>query len=172
MVLGASTGGQTVVSTLRIGFTGHQGLTPETELAVRKEIAEYLVDIPDFVGLSSLAEGSDQIFANEVLAHNGVLEVLIPCNHYIETFDSDNALRRYESLRSKARLVDELPFDGPSEEAFWAAGKRGVEQSDVLVAVWNGKPAAGLGGAGDVVDYARKLGKGVHIIWPTGAARL
>jgi len=43
------------------------------------------------------------------------------------------------------------------------AGESIVNEADVLVAVWDGKPAAGLGGTADVVTYARNLGK--PLIW-------
>ena len=33
-----------------------------------------------------------------------------------------------------------------------------------MIFVWDGKPAAGIGGTGDVVDYARALGKPLIVI--------
>jgi hypothetical protein len=68
--------------------------------------------------------------------------------------------------------VIKLEFDEPTEEAFWAAGQRVVEESEQLIAVWDGRPAGGLGGTADVVAYAQKLGKNVLVIWPTGARRV
>ena len=41
-----------------------------------------------------------------------------------------------------------------------------VDHSELLIAVWDGKPAAGLGGTGDVVSYARQSGKHVYQIDP------
>ncbi|MFJ8953478.1 hypothetical protein ACIRO1_25525 [Streptomyces sp. NPDC102381] len=52
-----------------------------------------------------------------------------------------------------------------------AAGKEVVDQSDVLLAVWDGKPAGGKGGTADVVAYAQRQGMDVRIIWPLGATR-
>jgi hypothetical protein len=46
-----------------------------------------------------------------------------------------------------------------------------VDRSDVLLAVWDGQPARGPGGTGDVVAYARARGTPVEVVWPAGAAR-
>jgi len=43
------------------------------------------------------------------------------------------------------------------------AGEKIVEEADIVVAVWDGKPAAGLGGTADIVEYARELEK--PLIW-------
>jgi hypothetical protein len=46
-----------------------------------------------------------------------------------------------------------------------------VEASELLVAVWDGEPARGLGGTADVVAYAREGAIPVEVIWPEGATR-
>ncbi|MDP9110532.1 MAG: hypothetical protein M3M96_02725, partial [Candidatus Eremiobacteraeota bacterium] len=55
-----------------------------------------------------------------------------------------------------------LPYDAPTGEAFLAAGKYLVENSDILFAVWDGEPSRGIGGTADVVSYARSAGR--HIV--------
>ena len=67
--------------------------------------------------------------------------------------------------------METLEFDAPSEEAFLAAGQRVVELSDELLAVWDGKKAAGLGGTADIVGYAKELKKPVTVLWPAGVSR-
>ena len=52
-----------------------------------------------------------------------------------------------------------------------AAGKSIVDSCEMLIAIWDGKPARGLGGTGDVVRYARKTGKAVSIVWPDDIGR-
>src|SRR5206468_2655686 len=42
-----------------------------------------------------------------------------------------------------------------SEDAYLAAGHWIVDQSDLVILVWNGYPAAGKGGTADVASYAR-----------------
>lgn len=156
---------------VRVGITGHQGLTPSTEISVRAAIDEILAKYRIVVGVSSLAEGADQIFADAVVARNGQLEVVVPCEGYEATFSESTDLEHFRNLRAIAKVVTQLSFIEPSEEAFWAAGQKIVDSSDVLVAVWNGKHSEGLGGTGDVVQLARQLDKEVHIVWPEGAAR-
>ncbi|WP_197978909.1 MULTISPECIES: hypothetical protein [unclassified Microbacterium] len=154
----------------RIGFTGHQGLTQQTETLVRNEIDRVLSSDAEVVGLSSLAEGADQIFADLILKHGGILTAVIPSEDYDSTFD-EAGLIRYRRLLAMAESVIKMGNAESNEEAFWAAGRYVVENSDRIIAVWNGKPAAGLGGTADVVDYARKLGRKVSIVWPEGSER-
>jgi hypothetical protein len=51
-----------------------------------------------------------------------------------------------------------LDTHGTDEDAYLAAGQRVVELSDIVLAVWNGKPAKGKGGTADVVAYAIRRG--------------
>ena len=46
-----------------------------------------------------------------------------------------------------------------------------VDRSERLVAVWDGKPARGIGGTADIVSYARQKGVPVVVLWPEGATR-
>jgi len=155
----------------RVGITGHQGLTSATESSIRTSIADYLKSKTDPIGVTSLAEGADQIFAEQVVAAGGALEVVVPADHYEDSFQTDSARDNYRRLRTVSKAVIQLDFTKPSEDAYWAAGKKIAEECDELLAVWDGKPAVGHGGTGDVVDYARKIGKTVVIIWPDGASR-
>lgn len=156
---------------LRVGFTGHQGLAPETIAKVALVLQAELSKLGPIVGFTSLAEGSDQLFAQCVLDLGGSLNVVIPCAEYETTFETSASLDKYHELLQAATAVEELSFAAPSEEAFWQAGRRVAEKSEQMFAVWDGKPAGGLGGTADVVAYARELGKPVLIIWPPGSSR-
>ncbi len=155
---------------MRIGFTGHQNLPVGYIAKITGAIRQELEKEADLIGLSSLADGADQIFAQTVLAVGGSLEVVIPSAGYETTF-SKTVLPVYQRLLTKSARVRELAFDKPSEEAFFAAGKHIVENSDRMIAVWDGEKAGGLGGTADVVQYAQSRGVGVTIIWPEGATR-
>jgi hypothetical protein len=50
--------------------------------------------------------------------------------------------------------VEVLQTSGTDEDAYMAAGRRVVELSDVMIAVWDAKPAKGKGGTADIVAYA------------------
>lgn len=46
-----------------------------------------------------------------------------------------------------------------------------VHLADVLLAVWDSRPARGPGGAADVVAHAEHQGTPVRVLWPEGASR-
>jgi hypothetical protein len=157
---------------MRVGVSGHQHI-PRAALAfVKRGIARTLSETNhDLVGITSLAAGADQIFANIVLAQSGQLHVIVPCLHYEESFNTSAERREYRALLPRAVTTDELGFPGPCEEAFLAAGRRVVELSELLIAVWDGRPARGKGGTADIVEYAKSLGRRLEVIWPAGVER-
>ena len=48
---------------------------------------------------------------------------------------------------------------------------RVLDESDLLVAVWDGQPARRLGGTAQVVDAAEERRLPVTVVWPAGATR-
>jgi hypothetical protein len=158
---------------MRVGFTGHQRLTRTTRRAVAAAITKLLADSADddLVGITSLAEGADQIFAFTVLAAGGHLHAVIPSAGYEDSFADEPASESYIALLRLATDTMRLPFTEPSEDAYLAAGQAIVDSCDMLIAVWDGKPAGGKGGTGDIVGYASKRGMDLRIIWPHGAQR-
>ncbi len=147
-----------------IGMTGHQGLTPETEALVVRAIADELRGVRDLVGVTSLAEGADQLFAEHVLAAGGRLVVILPAAYYIRTVSDNSVRERYQRLFDSATEVIHLPFETSSEDAYWAAGRVVVDRSDRLLAVLNGKLVGGLGGTANVVAYAREHARPTVVI--------
>ena len=89
----------------------------------------------------------------------------MPSDHYESTL-SGSSLQLYHRLLAEAKDVRRLAYARPSEEAFLAAGKVVVERCDLILAIWDGQPAAGLGGTADIVRYARQRGVPVQVIWP------
>jgi len=157
---------------MRIGLTGHQNIPSQALEYVTRGIAEVLDRVKDeLVGVSSLAAGADQLFASMVLERGGSLQLVIPCRRYEETFPDPEDLTNFRTLLERAVSVETLSFDEPSEEAYLAAGCRVVDLSDVLLAVWDGQPARGKGGTGDIVEYARSRATRVEIVWPKGITR-
>lgn len=160
---------------MRVGFTGHQGLTRSTRHAVAAAIAtlldDYAADDDDLVGITSLAEGADQLFAFTVLAAGGHLHAVIPSAGYEQSFAHERARQSYIALLGLADNTTTLPFTEPSEDAYLTAGQAVVDSCDVLIAVWDGKQAVGKGGTGDIVGYASERGMALKIVWPAGAQR-
>jgi hypothetical protein len=155
----------------RIGITGHQGLGGETAALVSAAVRAELERRGPARGITSLADGADQIFANEILNRGGTLIAVIPSTDYDTTFQTPEALGRYRDLKGSATEVIELPFAASTEEAFWAAGRKVVELADEMLAVWDGEKSGGLGGTGDVVAFAREQNVPVTVIWPPNSSR-
>lgn len=151
---------------MRIGITGHQRLKePSSWQWVSSELDNLLNHLASpLIGITSLAIGADQLFANAVLQHGGSLEAIIPFAGYENTFSEGHNKQEYTRLLNSASKVEILEKHGSNEEAYLEAGKRMIDLSDILVAVWDGKPAAGLGGTGDAVNYAlQKQRKVIHL---------
>lgn len=153
-----------------IGITGHTNLTPFTRRAVAAELAGLLAGHEDLVGWSSLADGADQLFAWSVLAVGGELVFVQPCDD-IETGFADDRVDRFRAARSVASRTVAMPYATGSQEAYLAAGLRIVDEVDEMVAVWDGLPAVGKGGTGDVAAYCARIGRRLTVIWPEGSAR-
>lgn len=152
---------------MKIAFSGHQHRPGIRWAWVSATIQNQLIklDIP-LVGFCCLAGGSDQLFAKELLAIGGSLTAVIPRDDYSASFSNDSDRTQYESLRRLAHNVVELHLATEVEESFFQASRFAVDQSSVLFAVWDEKPAKGRGGTADVVHYAIEKGREVLIMNP------
>lgn len=147
---------------MRYAITGHQEFANDRiERWVWAQLNHLIETRPIAIGLSCLAAGTDQIFADLIIAKGIPLCAIIPSRNYDSTFENNVTLKAYERLSGLAANLVELDFPEPSEGAFFSASKEMVQRSDVLIAVWDAQPSKGLGGTADVVSYAKKLGNGV-----------
>lgn len=124
------------------------------------------------LAISSLAEGADRLFAELALARGYALHAALPfaSRDYETTFADTATTPRYHSLLARAATVTEMPGTlAATKAAYEATGRASVDAAVILVAVWDGKPAAGRGGTPDIIEYALHLGK--PVIW-IDAARL
>jgi hypothetical protein len=155
-----------------VGVTGHQTIPADARDFLVSAVRDILsrTDSP-LSAVTSLAAGADQLVAGELLRTGGQLHVILPSRNYERTFTSKEDLASFRTLLAAAHDITRLEYGEPSEEAFFAAGKCVVDNSDVLIAVWDGRPARGLGGTADVVRYARQTGKAVNVLWPDGIGR-
>ena len=139
---------------------------------------------PTLALVSPLAEGADQIaadgffeatFPDEV---NRRLEAVLPfgLEAYANTFDSAEAahVMRVRLAQASAHMIlsDWTP---PTDDeatpmaAYWrdrrfaTLGSVLLDQSDVLIAIWDGQPARGRGGAAEVV--AEAVARGMPVVW-------
>jgi hypothetical protein len=155
-----------------VGFTGHQDIPRRATQIIGAEIERVLSRYPTAsMGVSSLAAGADQLFAEAVLRLGWGLSVIIPSRDYDTTFTEPATLRRFRVLLTRAERVEVLDHSCPSEEAYLDAGMHVVDLSQVLLAVWDGQKARGKGGTADIVRYARERNVAVAVVWPPGLAR-
>ena len=150
---------------MKLGITGHQELTdPRDWDWVKVKMDELLGTLPrPIVGVTCLAVGADSLFARLVLQHSGLIEAVIPLPGYELTFQG-NDRDDYRWLIGRASKVTTLPRQSTDKESYFEAGKSVVDVADLVIAVWDGKPAKGLGGTGDIVEYARHQQKAmVHL---------
>jgi hypothetical protein len=119
---------------------------------------------PPIEGLTSLAEGADQVFAEAVLRCGGSLHAIIPITDYEKCFQGE-PLKNFIRLKKKSD-VTQLQGDDSPQRSFLNAGRYIADHADLLIAVWDGEPAVDLGGTADVVEYALQKGKRVVQIDP------
>ncbi|MEU0149249.1 hypothetical protein ABZ119_25390 [Streptomyces sp. NPDC006288] len=156
----------------RIGVTGHRSIPMEARAQVLEGMRAALRGHEGSLeALSSLAVGADTLFADLALAHGAELTVVIPSGDYESGFPDRADLARYRMLRARATREVRLDFPHSTDEAYYAAGAYIADHCDRLLAVWDGRPARGLGGTGDIVTYARTLGRPVTVIWREGVER-
>jgi len=173
---------------LRLGVTGHRSIRDEPGVAnaVRRlldRIATTLTvhgSIPlSWTVVSPLARGADRLVARAVLERNDAhLDVLTPfsLDEYRKDFEKPADLAEFEQLFALRRQFQELdvhrrPGEGPGEplrgnardEGYVRVGESVVDTGEILIAIWNGRRAQGLGGTADVVRYAVEHGR--VVLW-------
>jgi uncharacterized phage-like protein YoqJ len=157
---------------MRIGITGHRELPVETsnliDRALRAELEPFASN--GLVGISAIADGADSLFAQAVLDLGGSLTVILPATQYREGFPAEH-WPTYDALLAQADEVIQLDYTESNSEAHMAASHRMLDDTDHLIAVWDGQPARGYGGTADVVAAAAERGVQVTRIWPAGARR-
>ncbi|MET7472924.1 hypothetical protein ABZT17_00980 [Streptomyces sp. NPDC005648] len=160
------------LAVIRVGVTGHRSIPstvlPHVHSTLRRRFSRSDVEWEAF---SSLAAGADQLFADIALEHGVPVTAVIPGMDYEAHLGGREVQTSYRRiLRSCTSRVD-LPVQPTHEEAYFAAGRWIVDHCDELIAVWDGRPARGLGGTADVVAYARRVGVPVTVLWRAGARR-
>ncbi|MFE2634061.1 hypothetical protein ACFXKX_05165 [Streptomyces scopuliridis] len=157
---------------MRVGITGHRGLSKEIEQQVRAMLAEQIatLDTRDLVGISCIADGPDAWWAQAVLDADGRIEVVVPAAQYRQDLP-DWHHAEYDALLSSASDAHHTGMTESTSEAHQAGSEILVGLSDVVLAVWDGLPARAYGGTADVVAYAERVGVPVTVLWPDGATR-
>ncbi|PUA19358.1 hypothetical protein [Glaciimonas sp. PCH181] len=150
---------------IRIAVSGHQarpGIDWKwTAFEIEAVLRHYQ---PIRQAFTSLAVGSDQVFAREALALDIPVSAVIPMIGY-ERFFTGSDLESYEALLEHCNVI-RLDGSGDDDKSFLDAGRYVVDSSDLLVAIWDGQRANGLGGTANIVAYCIELGRTVVHINP------
>lgn len=161
-----------IAAPLVIGITSHRNIpTSEVEsirLRVRDFFAQLRRDFPELplVVLSALAEGGDQLVAQEALDAGArlIAPLPLPRELYATDFHDPQVQATFASLRARAQVIDLPLLPGNSAEGIRSAGLQRDRQygqagvfiarhCHLLLAIWDGKTSERLGGTAQVVEY-------------------
>jgi ADP-ribose pyrophosphatase YjhB (NUDIX family) len=148
----------------RIGVGGHQDLGDEATYHFVAQQFHALLSATmqreqEVVLYSALAIGADQLFIQVALDAGIPVEAVLPCSEYERNYVSEEERNEYRRLLHSCRTYHQLPPQQCSGDAYLAAGQWIVDQSDLTILAWNGQPAQGRGGTGDMANYARSTGR-------------
>jgi hypothetical protein len=155
---------------VRIALSGHRQLDDLSGIELGVKIAEerILERFPDrrFLVYSCLAEGSDQLLAGrliEALSAELIAVLPLPEGEYAQDFERAGSLEGFNRLKHLAVEVVSLDGELVRPAAYEAANEYLIRHCDVLVVIWDGLPARGEGGTGDMVAMARQAGRA--LLW-------
>jgi hypothetical protein len=170
--------------TITIGVTGHRALSLQQLTAlgsVIKRAIENIIhyhqniygDTPPLTFISPIAVGADTLFAQIALTYfEGDLKIYLPFEQeeYLKDFtgpaDKKEFLRLIKEPAVKEVLCLNTLTATNRDELYLQGGKKTVDDSDYLIAIWNEQKAKGVGGTGDIAHYAVAKGKNVLVINP------
>ncbi len=159
---------------LVLGVTGHRDILDKEVLqaTLEKDIALLRTQYPHtpLVALSALAEGADRLFAEVCLDARIPLYVVLPFSASEYEKDFPDSVEPFRALCARAESITVAPWaEGVTEEnirtdcdathqenrnlQYAMAGIYLSQRVHILFALWDGKPALGLGGTAQVVQY-------------------
>jgi hypothetical protein len=161
-----------IVAPLVIGVTSHRNLSSREIDGLRSGVGAFFSklqqDFPDLplVVLSPLAEGGDQLVAQEALAAGARLIAPLPMAYeeYVRDFEDDATRAQFESLYAQAQGIELplLPGNTPADIAargaarnrqYAQAGVFTASHCHILLAIWDGRPSDALGGTAQIVRF-------------------
>ena len=128
-----------------IGITGHRILAEQDKItsglnAALEHIACAYSDQPLQL-LSPLAEGADCLAAQQALlqpCYSLVVPLPLPIDAYRQDFTTPETQAIFDALLFQADQVIILPLVPARTQAYQAVGEYILQNSDVLLAVWDG----------------------------------
>lgn len=158
---------------LIVGVTGHIRLLGEDIETLRKAVTAVLKEIEkaangaDILLLDSLAPGADQLVADIARRNHPHWRLGVPLpfdeEAYLKTFPDEQARESYRFLTTSknAQIFDLAHLRGDSDPVektaqashYLNAGLFIGLHSHILIALWDGEPARGEGGTGQIIEY-------------------
>ena len=157
------------------GFAGHRAMGDP--VAVKAAILSALREFRDgvegeCVGRSSAAAGADLLYLEACgelgLAYSVVLP--FPEDRFREDFDDTAEWERAKLLMAAAVSVEIAPGHEVAPEAYHLAAREIIDTADLMLCVWDGAPARGIGGTAESVGEARERHLPLRIIDATTAS--
>ncbi|SFV50827.1 hypothetical protein MNB_SV-12-1086 [hydrothermal vent metagenome] len=152
---------------IKIGITGHRDIVQTKEL--KRDVREYLSEILSqnqesrITLLSPLADGADRFVADiflDLAKKHKNLKLIVPMpfdqERYIEDFDKSSQKEFLDYLKIAYDIIEVENSQGCN---YKSVGVYIADESDVLLALWDGSFNHKSGGTGDIVKYARGQGK-------------
>lgn len=150
---------------LTLGVTGHRDLVgeeiPAIEARLRELFDQLATRYPDtpLRLLTPLAEGGDRVAAR--VARERGIELLVPlplpAAEYEKDFADEASRVEFRELLADAAVVEvraaRKGVDDGRDQAYAQAGIYSSDHCQILIAIWDGKPARLGGGTADVVEY-------------------
>ena len=167
MISSAATPGQLPLFHV-IGFSGHRQLSdkPGVAAAIRSTLETLRREAPGkWIALSSAAAGADLLFVRSAMELGMGWEALLPLP--LVEFERDFPPEEWTEVKALIALAEHVGIATPGgsrEDSYLVGGLDVVNRCNVLLVVWNGRPARGKGGTADVVAHARGIGRPMVII--------
>ncbi len=157
---------------LIVGVTSHRDIPAREVEPIRQRLRDFFAqlrrDFPDLplVVLSALAEGGDQLAAQEALGAGArlVAPLPLPRELYVDDFPDPAVRASFDALCSQAEIVllpklmeqprHAIGSPGLARDRQYAkAGVYIASHCHILLAIWDGKTSGRLGGTAQIVNY-------------------
>lgn len=165
-----------IAKVLRVGVTGHRpNRMPESQWErIKRDLTTVMAEVEAAhqdrrpMLLSGIAEGADRLAAFVALGRGWSLHSVLAFHRtrFEADFPEPFAVGEFRALLAASATVDEPKKSAhlrKPEDGYDAVGRKLVDLSDVLIAVWDGEGSRGKGGTVDVIEQAQA--RGVQVIW-------
>jgi len=148
---------------LTFAVTGHRDLIDEDIVKLKEVIksvfSKYIKRFPnrEVLLISALAEGADMLVADVAKELGVSLMALLPFEKdlYIKDFSTKDR-EKFEELYNYATIKKCLPCNPSNTNCYKLLGYELVDNSDILIALWDGVYNGKEGGTSDVVKYKQE----------------